>query len=64
MEPFRLMVATLSPKGEEAVVVASGSTVTSSKDLVRSLLMAALPPRMVTEITVVAEQADELLSTS
>ena len=66
MEPSRLTVPTLNPRGEEAVVVVYGSTVTSSKDMEKSLLMAAHRQKIlrVIIITGVAEQADELLSTS
>ena len=66
MVPCRPTVLTHNPRGEEAVVVACGSTVTSSKDSERSLLMAAhlLKIPRVTIITGVAEQADESLSIS
>lgn len=62
----RLTVPALFPRGEEAVVVASGSTVTSSKGSERSLLMAAHLHGIlrVMIITGVVEQGGELLSTS
>ena len=66
MVPCRPTVLTHNPRGEEAVVVVCGSTVTSSKDSERSLLMAAhlqKIPRVII-ITGVAEQADESLSIS
>lgn len=66
MEPSLPTVLMHNPRGEEAVVVVCGSTVTSSKDSERSLLMAAHPQKILRfiMITGVAEQADELLSTS
>ena len=66
MEPSRPMVLTHNPREEEAVVVVCGSTVTSSKDTERSLLMAAHLQKILRLIIImgVAEQADELLCTS
>ena len=65
MEPSRLTVPTLFLRAEEAAVVASGSTVTLSKDTERSLLMAGPLHRIprVIIITGVVEQVDELLYT-